>query len=394
MIAATRDAGRRVTADGRWIVVAVHIAIVGAFVAQTAAVGLGGPPEGGVLLVVAVGAAVLALELRLALALARGVRPRGAAVTLLALAVLVYLPVPWWGWVWSAVGATVMAAVPVVLHGRAAVGLNVGQALLGSAYAVYVSMPGVALGVLAFWTGYAVFTLAAMTAALYGSARLVAVQHELRRTRGELAETAVARERLRVSRDLHDLLGQSLSAISLKGDLAVQLLARDLPAARAEVEDLARAARDALRGVRAITRDEHVISLRGELDGARVLLRAANIVTDVEVDLPELAPHVEDTLAWAVREGVTNVLRHSRATTCTISTGIRDGVVHLSVVNDGAAPVSPGGVGLTGLEERVRALSGRFTAEPTGRGEFRLAVDMPQGTLDRESDVLRAAGWI
>ena len=168
-------------------------------------------------LVVVTGAAVLALELRLALAVARGMRPRGATLTLLVLAVAVYLPLPWWGWSWWPVAATVMAAVPVVLPGRAAVGLNVGQALLGSVFALHVDLPDASRSEFAFWFFYAVFFLATMTAALYGSARLVAVQQELRRTRGELAETAVVRERLRVSRDLHDLLGQNLSAISPQG---------------------------------------------------------------------------------------------------------------------------------------------------------------------------------
>jgi two-component system sensor histidine kinase DesK len=83
-------------------------------------------------------------------------------------------------------------------------------------------------------------------------------------------------------------------------------------------------------------------------------------------------------LAWAVREGVTNVLRHSRATTCAISAGLRDGVVHLSVVNDGADPGGPAGSGLLGLAERVRALSGSFAAGPVEPGGFRLAVELPR----------------
>jgi two-component system sensor histidine kinase DesK len=380
MIAVLRDSARRVVADGRWIVVAVHVAILGAFVLLTAA---DARAFWGVWLMVPVGVAILALELRLALSAARGVRPRGAVVTLLALAALVYLPVPWlFGWAWTPLQVALTASVPVVLRGRGGVGLTVALLLLGPAIGVYVDFSESTVGQRILWTLYEVFAMAAMTAALYGSARLVAVQRELRRTRVELVEAAVARERLRVSRNLHDLLGQSLSAISLKGDLAVRLLPLDTCAARAEVEDLAKAARDALRGVRAITRDEHVISLRGEVDGARALLRAAHIATDVEVDLPELPPHVEDTLAWAVREGVTNVLRHSRAVTCTISASSRDGVVHLSMTNDGVddgvVPIDPGGSGLTGLAERVRALSGRFDAETTGPGGFRMSVELPR----------------
>jgi two-component system sensor histidine kinase DesK len=251
---------------------------------------------------------------------------------------------------------------------------------LSGAVATVVLDPPVANPVgLVYWTAYLAFGLTMLTATLYGSARLVAVQQELRRTRGELAGTAVAAERLRVSRDLHDLLGQSLSAISLKGDLAVRLLARDTGAARAEVEDVARVAREALHGVRAITRDgSHAVHLRAEIDGATTLMRAAHIAPRVDVDLPELPPPVEGTLAWAVREGVTNMLRHSRATTCDIRAGTRDGIVHLSVVNDGADPGGPAGSGLLGLAERVRALSGSFTAGPVEPGGFRLAVELPR----------------
>jgi two-component system, NarL family, sensor histidine kinase DesK len=376
MIAELRDGVRRVVVDGRWIVVAVHVAILGGFLLLTVT---DAGPSGRAWLMVPVGLAILALELRLALGVARGRRPRGALATLFALAALVYLPTPsLLGWAWTPLQVGLTASVPAVLRGRAAFGLTVALLVLGPAVGVPFDFPGYTPGQLVLWTLYQVFAMAAMTAALYGSARLVAVRHELRRTRVELAETAVARERLRVSRDLHDLLGQSLSAISLKGDLAVRLLTRDPTAARAEVEDLAGAARDALRGVRAITRDEHVVSLRGELDGARELLRAAHVEADVGVDLPALPPHVEHTLAWAVREGVTNVLRHSRATTCTIDASSRDGVVRLSIVNDGADSVRPRGGGLTGLAERVRARSGRFAAGPTGRGRFELAVELPR----------------
>jgi two-component system sensor histidine kinase DesK len=307
------------------------------------------------------------------------VRPRGVGATLLALVVLVYLPLPWWGWFWGTQQATVLAAVPLVLRGRVAAVAMVGLGLSGAVVTVLLDPPVSTPVGFVYWTVYLAFGLAMFTATLYGSARLVAVQQELHRTRRELARTAVAAERLRVSRDLHDLLGQSLSAISLKGDLAVRLLARNTGAARAEIEDVARVAREALRGVRAITRDgAHAVHLDEEIDGATTLLRAAHIAPRVEVDLPDLPPPVEGALAWAVREGVTNVLRHSRATACAIRAGARDGIVHLSVVNDGAGRVGPSGSGLTGLAERVRALSGSFAAGPVEPGGFRLAVELPR----------------
>jgi two-component system, NarL family, sensor histidine kinase DesK len=220
--------------------------------------------------------------------------------------------------------------------------------------------------------------LVVLPAALYGSARLVRVLDELQATRAELAELAVGRERLRVSRDLHDLLGQSLSAISLKGDLAVRLLASDLPAARAEIESLTGVARQALGGVRAVTRDEHAVSLATEIEGAAGLLGAAGIDTRVDLDLPQLPGPVEEVLAWAVREGVTNVLRHSQARTCSISAGRRDGRLWLEIENDGASLPAGQGSGLAGLAGRAQMVSGSVSAGPTRQGWFRLLVEVPQ----------------
>ncbi len=131
--------------------------------------------------------------------------------------------------------------------------------------------------------------LALFTAALVGGGRLVQLLDELFETRTELAAAAVDHERLRVSRDLPDLLGQSLSAISLKGDLALWLLDRDTAAAAREIESLTEVARTALHDARAVTRDEHAAALRTEIDGAATLLGAAGVRTTLEVaELPPL----------------------------------------------------------------------------------------------------------
>jgi two-component system sensor histidine kinase DesK len=96
------------------------------------------------------------------------------------------------------------------------------------------------------------------------------------------------------------------------------------------------------------------------------------------VDLPQLARPTEDVLAWAVREGVTNVLRHSEASTCWVTAARRDGMVRLGIVNDGARPPAGEGNGLAGLAERARALAGRVSAERTRDGRFRLLVEVPE----------------
>jgi two-component system sensor histidine kinase DesK len=126
------------------------------------------------------------------------------------------------------------------------------------------------------------------------------------------------------------------------------------------------------------------VSLRSETDGAAALLSAAGIEVRVDLDLPPVAPEVEDVLAWAVREGVTNVLRHSEAGTCSITAGHRDGTIWLEIANDGA-PVpagegggpSGGGSGLAGVAERVRALSGSVAVERPAPDRFRLRVRLP-----------------
>ena len=336
-----------------------------------------GDPVIAVLAALAVGA----LQLRHSFAATRGERPGGWMWTLCALIVLVYLPMVWLGMDWAPMQYFVIASGAMLLRGWPAA-IAVAAPLLATAVAVVGEAPvngaSMAQGTLA--VVYWVVGLVTGAVALYGSARLVQVLDELEATRTELAELAVGRERLRVSRDLHDLLGQSLSAVSLKGDLALRLLRSDPPAARAEIASLTQVARDTLRGVRAVTSNEHAVSLRTEIDGAAALLSAAGIDARIELDLPDLPPPVENVLAWAVREGVTNVLRHSQASSCSITAGRWDGHVRLEIVNDGvpAAAGQGSGSGLAGVTQRATALAGSVSAGPVGDGRFRLLVEVPE----------------
>jgi two-component system sensor histidine kinase DesK len=202
---------------------------------------------------------------------------------------------------------------------------------------------------------------------------LIRVLNELDETRGELAESAVERERVRLSRDLHDLLGQSLSAISLKGDLAVRLLPIDAAAAQAEIAGVAQAARAALHGMYAITRDEHTVALGEEVSAAAALLAAAGVETEV---VGAASPH--PVLAWAVREGTTNLLRHSDASRCVITLGPGS----LEMVNDGVrSPVPDEGTGIAGLRARATAVGGTVSALIRG-DEFVLRLTMPANEGD------------
>jgi two-component system, NarL family, sensor histidine kinase DesK len=298
----------------------LHIALV-AVAPVFAITGFEGDPGNPVIAVLAA-LGITALQLRHSFAAARGERPRGWPWTLLALIVLVYLPMVWFAMDWAPMQYFVIASGAMLLRGWPA-GITVTAPLLATTAAVVGAAPvnGESVAQEALAVVYPIVGLMTGAVALYGSARLVRVVDELHATRAQLAELAVGRERLRVSRDLHDLLGHSLSAVSLKGDLAIRLLRSDPPAARAEIESLTGVAREALRGVRAVTRDEHLVSLRTETEGAAALLSAAGIDARIDLDLPDLPPAVEQVLAWAVREGVTNVLRHSRASTCSITAG-------------------------------------------------------------------------
>jgi two-component system, NarL family, sensor histidine kinase DesK len=383
--AAALRAGRAASnpATAAWMLIAVHAAILLVPPVITGFGISGEPATGPPLVALALGLGVLALQLHHSLALARGRRPRGAPWTMAALALLVYLPLPWFGWSWVWMQAAVLASLPMVLGGwplAVALAAPVLATDLAAVRLLAGRQPAVTV---VFWVLYQTFTLVALPAALWGSARLARVLAELQATRAELAALAVGRERLRISRDLHDLLGQSLSAISLKGDLAMRLLGRDPAAARDEIEGLSGVARQALAGVRAVTRDQPAVGLAGELDGAAGLLAAAGIQAHLELDLPQLPRPTEEVLAWAVREGVTNVLRHSQASHCWITATRVDGRVRLVIENDGVpAPVGEGS-GLEGLAERAGALSGSVAAGVTPDGRFRLLVQVPEHEASR-----------
>lgn len=331
--------------------------------------------------VVAVAIALGALSVRHALGVARGVRTQGWPITLAAMLVLTYVPTVGYGFDWLIPAQwSVFASVAMLLPLRPAIAACAIGTLI-TAVAVYTTIRGAGLGV-DVALAYDVYDVAIVVigpAALWGSARFVHTLDELFRARTELADQAVGRERLRLSRDLHDLLGHSLSAVSLKGDLALRLLMADPPAARAEIVGLTGVARDALRDMRAVAHDEHTVSLRGEIAAARAVLAATGIAVQVDVELPTLTPDVDTALAWSVREGATNVLRHSDATTCTITCRRdSDHVVRLEIVNDGVPSSAEGaGRGLAGIAERAAALHGRVVGVRVENDRYRLRVEIP-----------------
>jgi two-component system sensor histidine kinase DesK len=210
---------------------------------------------------------------------------------------------------------------------------------------------------------------------------------ELVQARAELARLAVAAERERFARDLHDLLGHTLSVITLKAELAGRLLpAKPADAAR-EVGEVEQIARKALSEVREAVSGYRQPTLDGELEGALMALSAAGIEASVERPAVALDPEVEAVLAWTVREGATNVIRHSHArhVRLKISASLTDAAVE--VVDDGVGAAQNGAPGpadaesngLAGLAERARSLRGHVEAGAAPGGGYRLAVSVPTG---------------
>jgi two-component system sensor histidine kinase DesK len=196
---------------------------------------------------------------------------------------------------------------------------------------------------------------------------------------------AVAEERLRFARDLHDLLGHSLSLIVLKSELAGRLQQVNAERATGEIRDVEGVAREALREVRAAVAGYRQPTLATELPGARIMLAAAGIACDID-DAAEDVPRAADAvLAWTVREGVTNVIRHSNARRCTVSVTRLEEVASVEITDDGRGPVlapmpdatGKSGSGLAGLAERATAHGGSCEAGCRAGGGFRLFVSLP-----------------
>ncbi|AXB49086.1 hypothetical protein A4R43_37035 [Amycolatopsis albispora] len=223
---------------------------------------------------------------------------------------------------------------------------------------------------------------------IYGLSRLVQLVSDLHAARHELSRMAVAEERLRFSRDVHDLLGLSLSAITLKTELTNRLLDDHPERARKELEDMLVMSRRALADVRMVASGKRELSLDEECRQAQSALSAAEVDVRIERDDRELDGPVGTVLATVLREGVTNVLRHSEAEWCEISVRDLDGKVRLVIANDGvtvngSSPAPNAGNGIRNLSHRVSRLGGELTVETEPDGRYLLRADVPLAAAGR-----------
>lgn len=205
----------------------------------------------------------------------------------------------------------------------------------------------------------------------------------LQAAREEIERLAVTTERLRIARDLHDLLGHNLSLIALKSELARRLVNVAPERAASEIGDIEQVARTTLQEVREAVASYRQPALASELEAAQEILAAAGITYKYQghgemlIGIPSAA---EAILSWAVREGVTNVIKHSRARHCIIALLRDEDTIGIEVADDGRALSSvneDAGNGLRGLAERAQAFGGQFEATSRAIGGFRLAVTLP-----------------
>ncbi len=212
-------------------------------------------------------------------------------------------------------------------------------------------------------------------------------QAKLKLAQGEVERLATMAERERIARDLHDVLGHTLSLITIKAGLASRLVGSDPERAAAEMGEVEEIARSALDEVRQAVEGYRFLSLGAEVARAKVALAAAGIESAVETSPHDLASSIESAVALALREAVTNVVRHARADRCTIRYRQADGELRLEVVDDGRGGDAPDGSGLAGMRERIEAIGGRVRRD--GSRGTRLTVVVP---VDEPARAREAAG--
>lgn len=216
---------------------------------------------------------------------------------------------------------------------------------------------------------------------------------DLRLSMEEVRRLAASAERERIGRDLHDLLGHTLSMVALKSELAGRLIERDPQAARREIADVERVARDSLVQVRSAVSGIRAAALAAELASARLLLEAAGIQMEYWRDSSPLPPEVETCLALVLREAVTNIQRHAKADRVEVTVIIGTEKVVMRIRDDGRGGVNERGNGLTGMRERIAARNGELLIEsPHGRGtSIETTLPLPVEPSEGEARAIPAA---
>jgi two-component system sensor histidine kinase DesK len=226
------------------------------------------------------------------------------------------------------------------------------------------------------WTWMvAIIGIVAVGGATIRSAEGLRHRASLLRAQEEVEQMAALAERERIARDLHDVLGHTLSVIALKAELASRIADTDLPRALQEIRDVERVSRQALADVRGAVEGYQKRGLLAEVAAAGEALAAANVAFDVSCAPVPLSPRHETALALTLREAVTNVVRHSGATRCAARLAVNGAHLTLTIEDDGRGGVPGGGTGLDSMRSRIEHVGGRI--EVDGRHGMRLTVTIP-----------------
>ncbi|WP_117210704.1 sensor histidine kinase [Allorhizocola rhizosphaerae] len=273
---------------------------------------------------------------------------------------------PYWNWVGFAVTVAAVGVVEV--------------AMAGPTDNMFYLLP------------YSMISIIVTGIIVYGMSTLSSVVTAMDAARTELAKMAVAQERLRFARDLHDLLGYSLSAISMKTELTHRLVTKNPVRAEEELTQIIEISRQALSDVRSVASGYRELSLDDEAVSARSVLSAADVDVRMDISHHDLPTPVRTVLATVLREGVTNILRHSKAERCDITLRQTDTDVTIIITNDGVSHEPPtqvsegGGSGIRNLSNRVANLDGTLTTSTDPDGRFRLRATIPTGRVHSQAD--------
>lgn len=294
---------------------------------------------------------------------------RGRLALCAAMFALSFAFIPWLGWgmagVWTYVGVIIgMCALPwrltwmlIGLLGALALACAVAQD--GGWHDDVLLMPVI------------VVSISLMMAAF---ARTMAAINTLQATQDQMAVLAAERERGRVARDIHDILGHSLTVITVKAELAGRLIDIDPARAKTEIGEVEGLARGALADVRSTVAGFRGVTVSSELAAARVALDAAGIAAELPSSTDAVSPEHRELAGWIVREGITNVVRHAAASVCRVRLGTHE----VEIADDGVGPSagSSTSTGLEGLRERVETAGGRMSVGRSDLGGFRLRVTL------------------
>ena len=321
-------------------------------------------------------------------------RPSALQVALTVVGLAAFLAFYFWGY-WLSGRRKLWSAAGILLLGVLFVPSNMGAGcffIYSAAFIGWVKPSRFAVGCLAallailglevwlldlspyVWVPAAVFSVIIGAVTIHSS-EVRQANAKLRVTQQEVERLAKTAERERIARDLHDLLGHTLSMITLKAELAGKLVERDPERAGREIREVERISREALREVRTAIAGYRSEGLQAEMARARLALEASGVKLEYFALPVELTPAQETVLSLALKEAVTNVIRHSEARTCRISLEQVEGEVRLEIRDDGRGGAAPFGVGLSAMRERVEGLGGRM--ERQGDGGTTLIVTLP-----------------